>query len=70
MPDDRLILLSMLACPEVRRNAGLPETGPLTLGQISAFTGIPISTLDRVTQDALRKLRRQLANLGIEPENE
>lgn len=59
----QVLTLAMLNCPEFRRSAGLPLTGPLTFEQISICTGIPISTLHGIYNSALRKMRERANSL-------
>ena len=62
---EQLLLLSMLGCHETRRAAGIPPNQPLTFRQISEYTGIPISTLERALQSGLRKLQARARAAGL-----
>lgn len=62
---EQLLLLSMLGCVETRREAGIPPNQPLTFRQISEYTGIPISTLERTLQSGIRKLQAKARSSGL-----
>ena len=69
-PDQTRILLALLDCPEVRDRAGLPPVGqPLSLGQISDWTGLSKTSVHRVVANGLRKIERAMAVRGITVES-
>lgn len=70
MPDETLIRLRMLTCPEVRREAGFPETGPLSVQQIADFSGLSKTSVQRIMAGGLRKLRSAAINAGIAPSSD
>lgn len=57
-PQERDILLALLSVPECRERAGLPPRGPLTLRQIAGYVGCSPTTVMRIEQRAMRKLKR------------
>ncbi len=61
--DEILILLALLAVPECRIRAGYPPRGPLSLAQIARYIGMSHSGVSRIEKNALRKIKRSLAQL-------